>query len=223
MLPQIVWPVLVLAHAPRERALVDARRRVAVLQLAVLGHAALEPLRRALGAVAADVAARVRLDHLGGLLGLGFGNGGSGRRGGGRGTRVHAIEGEGRADSKAVDEFVKVVEEGGGVGRLVEFREELLDELDAGLVVSVASGGARVVELVDLVAQVPDAGGVLDEELFRGHRVLLIVSLGSGGIGSCKHTLPADSSSTSTLRTLVTVPLLAWSQIRLSLCWSSPA
>ena len=69
MLPQIVRPVLVLAHAPGERTLVDDRRRRAVLQLAVLGHAALEPLRVAAGAVAADVAARVRLDDLDGFLG----------------------------------------------------------------------------------------------------------------------------------------------------------
>lgn len=61
MLPQVVLSVLVLARASRVGTLVDFWRLRRVLQLLVLRHAALEPLRVALGPVPADLAASVRL------------------------------------------------------------------------------------------------------------------------------------------------------------------
>lgn len=57
VLPQIILTILVLARATREGALVDLGRFRAVLQPAVLGHAALEPLWITLGAVPANIAA----------------------------------------------------------------------------------------------------------------------------------------------------------------------
>ena len=75
MLPQIIRPVLIFAGAARERTLVY-QQLLPVLCLLVLRHAAPEPLRRAAGAVAADLAANGGLDFLGRWLGA--------RRGGGK-------------------------------------------------------------------------------------------------------------------------------------------
>lgn len=66
VLPQVIGAVLVRARAAGERAPVHDGGARRVLQLLVLGHRPLEPLRVALGPVAAHLAAVVGFDLGGG-------------------------------------------------------------------------------------------------------------------------------------------------------------